>query len=182
MFIPGDFDEIKQDISSFRYEMLNHVSVRQMETMETKERLDRLYGKLDSIVMHQKQLVRMVSSGLSVPDDAIQPLKDLFSTSTESFRSSIGMDSFTREDVDDDDAIADGITFTVKATNKIVSDDQSKLGVDSKINTPKRVATLRNNNTQRQNAEDNTSERELLTNDVDLEDIKTQFSVSKECG
>ena len=180
MFIPGDFDEIKQDISSFRYEMLNHVSVRQMETMETKERLDRLYGKLDSIVMHQKQLVRMVSSGLSVPEDAIQPLKDLFSTSTESFRSSIGMDSFNRED--DDDAIADGITFTVKASNKIVSDDQSKLGVDSKVNTPKRVATLRNNNTQRQNAEDNTSERELLTNDVDLEDIKTQFSVSKECG
>ena len=92
------------------------------------------------------------------------------------------MDSFNREDVEDDDAIADGITFTVKSTNKSASDDQSKLGVDGKINTPKRVATLRNNNTQRQNAEDNTSERELLTNDVDLEDIKTQFSVSKECG
>ena len=62
--------------------MFNLVSVRQMENRKTKERLDRLYGKLDSIVMHQKQLVRMVSSGLSVPDDAIQLLKDLFSTRT----------------------------------------------------------------------------------------------------
>jgi len=62
----SDFDEIKQDISSFRYEMLNHISVRQIETMENKERLDRLSTKMDQILHHQTELMHAlnVTSGL----------------------------------------------------------------------------------------------------------------------
>ena len=157
--------------------MLNHISVRQMETMETKERLDRLYSKLDAILMHQKQLVRMVSSGLSVSDEAIHPWKELFSTSTESFQSSVGVDSLNKDETDDDDTITEGITFTVKST-KTNSDDRNKFEVDSKMRRPNPASTLRQGNKLRQNAEDNTTESEAMSQSVDVEQIQTEFVTS----
>ncbi|XP_060593338.1 short transient receptor potential channel 7-like isoform X2 [Ruditapes philippinarum] len=54
-----DFDEIKQDISSFRYEMLNHIAVRQLETTDNKERLEKLYAKMDTIVNQQKLVLKL---------------------------------------------------------------------------------------------------------------------------
>ncbi|XP_045191556.2 short transient receptor potential channel 7-like isoform X1 [Mercenaria mercenaria] len=54
-----DFDEIKQDISSFRYEMLNHIAVRQLETTDNKERLEKLYSTMDAMLTQQKLIMKM---------------------------------------------------------------------------------------------------------------------------
>ncbi|KAH3777181.1 short transient receptor potential channel 7-like [Dreissena polymorpha] len=64
-----DFDEIKQDISSFRYEMLNHISVRQMETTDNRERLDRMYLKMDTIVEQQGHILRLLGDRAHAHED-----------------------------------------------------------------------------------------------------------------
>lgn len=38
--------------------MLNHISVRQMETAENRERLDKLYSKIDDILNKQADIMR----------------------------------------------------------------------------------------------------------------------------
>lgn len=53
----GDFDEIKQDISSFRYEMLNHLTMRQREAKETFDRVDLLNHKVETLLQQQRLLL-----------------------------------------------------------------------------------------------------------------------------
>ncbi|KAL4235161.1 anthranilate synthase component II [Mactra antiquata] len=77
-----DFDEIKQDISSFRYEMLNHISVRQLETVDNKERLDKLYSKLDSIMNQQKMLMSAIGGKSGVALQSAESQDSSFSRST----------------------------------------------------------------------------------------------------
>ncbi|WAR13619.1 TRPC6-like protein, partial [Mya arenaria] len=57
-----------QDISSFRYEMLNHISVRQNETAENKDRLDKLTSKMDLILTQQLQLLRLMGEKPSLQE------------------------------------------------------------------------------------------------------------------
>ncbi|XP_050397743.2 short transient receptor potential channel 7 isoform X2 [Patella vulgata] len=54
----GDFDEIKQDISSFRYEMLNHISVRQAEEKRQSDRLEKLSDRLEIMAQQQDLILR----------------------------------------------------------------------------------------------------------------------------
>ncbi|KAJ8303131.1 hypothetical protein KUTeg_019527 [Tegillarca granosa] len=58
----GDFDEIKQDISSFRYEMLNHLTMRQREAKETVDRVDLLNHKVETLLQQQRLLLNALDS------------------------------------------------------------------------------------------------------------------------
>lgn len=40
--------------------MLNHISVRQMETSDNRERLDRMYLKMDTIMEQQGHILRLL--------------------------------------------------------------------------------------------------------------------------
>ncbi|KAK3600930.1 hypothetical protein CHS0354_004139 [Potamilus streckersoni] len=62
-----DFDEIKQDISSFRFEMLNHVSVRQQEIEVVKAKLEKVTSKIDRLL---SQMPQFMANNLST-DSAI---------------------------------------------------------------------------------------------------------------
>ena len=84
--------------------MLNHISVRQMETMENKDRLDRLFGKLDSVLLHQKQLLRAVAAGAQVHDDSVVTKKSSLSTNTDSSVSSASTGSVTTDEEEDTSA------------------------------------------------------------------------------
>ncbi|XP_052830145.1 short transient receptor potential channel 7 [Octopus bimaculoides] len=46
----GDFDELKQDISSFRYEMLNHISTHQNDKKVNQEQISQLRSRVDELV------------------------------------------------------------------------------------------------------------------------------------
>ncbi|KAL5021904.1 hypothetical protein ScPMuIL_001059, partial [Solemya velum] len=56
----GDFDELKQDISSFRYEMLNHLSMRQKEMKDNTDKLEYLHDKVDSLIHQQHSLLQQL--------------------------------------------------------------------------------------------------------------------------
>lgn len=56
----GDFDELKQDISSFRYEMLNHLSRSQRETKDNTRRLDVLQDNLANLIVLQNAVLKTV--------------------------------------------------------------------------------------------------------------------------
>ncbi|XP_052816254.1 short transient receptor potential channel 7-like isoform X3 [Mya arenaria] len=98
-----DFDEIKQDISSFRYEMLNHISVRQNETAENKDRLDKLTSKMDLILTQQLQLLRLMGEKPSLQES-------LSSTSTLS--------------CDRDTYIGSSLERSASVTSSILEDDE----------------------------------------------------------
>ncbi|XP_067652080.1 short transient receptor potential channel 7-like isoform X1 [Haliotis asinina] len=95
-----DFDELKQDISSFRYEMLNHLSVRNRESTDTGNALDKLNDKIDRLAQQQEVLLRRilrttsVDSSLSLDVDSGDRVKLLKQVSLES----------TSYDVTDDSA------------------------------------------------------------------------------
>lgn len=52
-----DFDELKQDISSFRYEMLNHISKRDSHTESMNDRMRYMEIKLNKLIDQQSMLV-----------------------------------------------------------------------------------------------------------------------------
>ncbi|OWF36590.1 Short transient receptor potential channel 7 [Mizuhopecten yessoensis] len=56
-----DFDEIKQDISSFRYEMLNHLTQRQREAKEIFDRVDTMEYKMDTLMQQQSLWLKAIS-------------------------------------------------------------------------------------------------------------------------
>lgn len=112
----GDFDEIKQDISSFRYEMLNHLNVRRDDNTVAKDKMDRLYGKIDSVIVQQKELAR----GLSISDDSNTTTKFFFSTNSESIRSSTDTESLNTYKGDDEDNIASNGTPRLKKLSSVI--------------------------------------------------------------
>lgn len=56
-FFVVDFDELKQDISSFRYEMLNHISKRDSHTEYLNDRMRYMEIKLNKLLDQQSMLV-----------------------------------------------------------------------------------------------------------------------------
>lgn len=180
----SDFDEIKQDISSFRYEMLNHISVRQMETMENKDRLDRLYGKIDAVLLQQKQLVRIVSSGVTSADDSskLAPT-DSVSSCSDSTRSTSTVASSVSED-DDETTMADmqrfkKATASIKSMKKI-PEERSKTEADEPKLSPKRGPSKREESLKRQNVVGSITEDDpAMTEAVAARDIKVHVITSK---
>nr|XP_034338793.1 short transient receptor potential channel 3-like isoform X1 [Crassostrea gigas] len=65
-----DFDEVKQDISSFRYEILNHLQSREDESRECREKITMMEQKLSDLVQQQTVLLNKLCQTNS--DDSSQ--------------------------------------------------------------------------------------------------------------
>lgn len=60
VLVSGDFDELKQDISSFRYEMLNHIATTQNDKKFNQEQMEQLGSKVDQLVRQNDILLNML--------------------------------------------------------------------------------------------------------------------------
>lgn len=56
VFFP-DFDEVKQDISSFRYEILNHLQSREDESQDCREKINKMEQKMTHLIHQQTVLL-----------------------------------------------------------------------------------------------------------------------------
>lgn len=163
--------------------MLNHISVRQMETMENKDRLDRLYGKIDAVLLQQKQLVRIVSSGVTSTDDSskLAPT-DSVSSCSDSTRSTSTAASSVSED-DDETTMADmqrfkKATASIKSMKKI-PEERSKTEADEPKLSPKRSPSKREGSLKRQNGVGSLTEDDsVMTEAVTARDIKVHVITS----
>ena len=170
-------DEIKQDISSFRYEMLNHISVRQMETMENKDRLDRLFGKLDTVLLHQKQLLRAVAAGAQLHEDSVVTQKSSLSTNTDSSVSSASTGSVTTDE--EEDTSATGVarfkkaTSSVKSMKKIPEEFTRRDTDNNKISPSKKDGNL-----IRQEGFGSSVEEDTFTEAVEVMDVRVRVMTS----
>ncbi|XP_048780168.1 short transient receptor potential channel 7-like isoform X1 [Ostrea edulis] len=61
-----DFDEIKQDISSFRYEILNHLQSREQEGRQCREKMDVMEQKMNHLMKQQTLLLNSLKTTISV--------------------------------------------------------------------------------------------------------------------
>lgn len=177
LFSLGDFDEIKQDISSFRYEMLNHINVREMDTIGTKDKLDRLYGKLDSVIVQQKQLVR----SLSTSDESNATRKYFLSTWHDSIRSSTDTESlYTYKDEDDDDAVIPRFKKTAASMKSIKSDcdERIKSEIDKTKLSPKCIPSKRDEMLKRQDVIGSSLEEDTTDELVGIGDIEVRVITS----
>ncbi|XP_052717525.1 short transient receptor potential channel 7-like isoform X3 [Crassostrea angulata] len=52
-----DFDEVKQDISSFRYEILNHLQSREDESQDCREKINKMEQKMTHLIHQQTVLL-----------------------------------------------------------------------------------------------------------------------------
>ncbi|XP_076449134.1 short transient receptor potential channel 7-like [Babylonia areolata] len=86
-----DIDELKQDISSFRYEMLNQLALHQDRSQLTSERLDLLAQRLDQVLRQQDTLLVCllgISSSSSFSSRKREPLEDSDESAAEDAQSS----------------------------------------------------------------------------------------------
>lgn len=178
-----DFDEIKQDISSFRYEMLNHISVRQMETAENKDRLDRLYNKIDSVLLQQKQLARVVSSGVFGTDESNIELKESLSSHSDSQSTMRTCSTATSSFADDDDEITKAdlqrfkkATASVKSLKEI-PEERSKSEPEVPKYSPKPSPTKRSASLKRQDGMSSSTE-DSTGSSVEVRDVQVHVMTS----
>ena len=183
----SDFDEIKQDISSFRYEMLNHISVRQMETTDNKDRLDRLYNKIDSVLLHQKQLARAVSANAFGTDESNvlqqkEPVTASRSDSSSTNRSSSTGTSSVTED-DDDTTTVDMQKFKRAAASvkslKQIPEERGRSESEISKGEPKLSPTKRQTSLMRQDGVTSSSvEDESTDPSIEVRDVKVHVITS----
>jgi hypothetical protein len=62
----SDFDEVKQDISSFRYEILNHLQSRELEGKQCREKMDLMEQKMNHLMKQQTLLLNSLEKTISV--------------------------------------------------------------------------------------------------------------------
>lgn len=69
----ADIDELKQDISSFRYEMLNQLNVHQNMSQQASERLEHLSTRMEQLVRQQDILLKCFLKGIHSGDFSTDP-------------------------------------------------------------------------------------------------------------
>ena len=182
-----DFDEIKQDISSFRYEMLNHISVRQMETTDNKERLDRLYNKIDAVLLQQKQLARAVSANTFGTDESnvLQQKESLATTHSDSSCTirSVSTGTSSVSESEDETTMADMQKFKRAAVSvkslKRIPEERRKSDSETSKGSPKLTPTKRQTSLMRQDGiASSSTEEEAPDPSVEVKDVKVHVMTS----
>ncbi|XP_069113151.1 uncharacterized protein [Argopecten irradians] len=156
-----DFDEIKQDISSFRYEMLNHLSQRQRESKDTYERVDNLEYKIDTLIQQQTMWLKALSkSDSDFKFTNFMDPKGISKAATVSQESAIyDCNEETNEELGD-------------------SDKKSNVGVLHDIPEEEKPTVATEHKLQRQRADCDTEERD--TKERDTEDISVEVVIDGE--
>ncbi|XP_069113153.1 short transient receptor potential channel 7-like isoform X2 [Argopecten irradians] len=156
-----DFDEIKQDISSFRYEMLNHLSQRQRESKDTYERVDNLEYKIDTLIQQQTMWLKALSkSDSDFKFTNFMDPKGISKAATVSQESAIyDCNEETNEELGD-------------------SDKKSNVGVLHDIPEEEKPTVATEHKLQRQRADCDTEE--LDTKERDTEDISVEVVIDGE--
>ena len=155
--------------------MLNHISVRQMETMGNKDRLDRLFGKLDTVLLHQKQLLRAVAAGARMHEDSVVTQKS--STNTDSSVSSASTGSVTTDE--EEDTSATGVARFKKATSSVKSmkkipEEFTRRDTDNNEISPSK----KDGNLIRQEGFGSSVEEDTFTEPVDVRDVRVRVMTS----
>ena len=167
--------------------MLNHISVRQMETTENKDRLDRLYNKIDAVLLQQKQLARAVSASAIGTDESNvsqkEPLTTLLSDSSSTIRSSsTGASSLSEEDEDTTSVDMQKFkraTASLKESLKQIPEERRKSEAEipkysPKLSPPKREASL----IRQDGVATSSVEEDLTGSSVEVRDIKVHVMTS----
>ena len=177
----GDFDEIKQDISSFRYEMLNHINVKRDDNAVDKDKMDRLTGKLDAVLITQKELAR----GLSISDESNATRQYFLSTGSDSMRSSTETESLNTYKGDDDDMMfIDGTPRLTKLSSvkRKFRSQQSETKPDSPLDSqpdikqllPKAIPLKRDEMLKRQEVIGSSIDEDITEEAVGMSDIEVR--------
>ena len=161
--------------------MLNHINIRRDDNVGAKDKMDRLTGKLDAVLVQQKELVR----GLSISDESNATRQYFLSTCSDSMRSSTETESLNTYKGDDDDTMFIDGTPRLKKLSSIrrkLKSEQSETKPDSPLDTqpdnaqliPKNIPVKRDEMLKRQEVIGSSIEEDATEEAVGMNDIEVR--------
>ena len=147
--------------------------------MENKDRLDRLFGKLDNVLMQQKQLLRAVASGAHTSDDSVVTSTSSNSTNKESVCSS-SSNAFSNAD-DEEDAFMASVSRFAKTKSSVKSMKQipeESYVTKSEVDDIRISPTKKDGNLKRQEGMGSSAEDDAFSEGVEVRDVRVCIMTS----
>ena len=159
--------------------MLNHINVRREDNTIEKDKMDRLTGKLDAVIITQKELAR----SLSISDDPNAPRQYFLSTASDSTET----ESLNTYKGDEDDTMFIDGTPRLKKLNSVKRKFKSELSetkpdspLDSQPDTwskqllPKAFPVKRDEMLKRQEVIGSSIEEDVNEGEIGMSDIEVR--------